>query len=406
MGDSTLVGDLYIVGGGDPTIGSTSDCAQKLSETFSAWAAIIRSAGINRIDGRIIGDPRFFRGVPYCTSWQADDLGWYYGAGPTGLSFFENTQTFYVTPGASEGVAPFVRPHYPDTPWMHFNVSAVTTDPGTSNELSYVNSSFVPEGDFTGTFPVDRKGYTFEGTNRFGAYTCAYYFHNYLKKNGIVVTKGYGDVAPAGYIRTDLSSAAKGSAAPSQNLLCVIGSTSSPRLADIASDTNHQSDNFYAETLLHTLGAIMRGDSQYSACSDAASEALSSMGLDATSINWCDGSGLSRHNFISPEFFVRFLKAMARSSVFPEYFASLPQPGGDGTLKNRMKSAPDATKERIHMKSGSMDGVRCFSGYITSRDGNPDHTIVFSVLTNNVTASSYTVYGILDDIILGLAAEN
>jgi D-alanyl-D-alanine carboxypeptidase len=53
-----------------------------------------------------------------------------------------------------------------------------------------------------------------------------------------------------------------------------------------------------------------------------------------------------------------------------------------------------------------MNGVRCFSGYILPAPGEKDdRTVVFSVLTNNIPGNSSTVYAILDEIILSLAAE-
>ena len=58
--DSVLVGDLYIVGGGDPTTASKSDCAEPVASLFGKWAAFLKSAGIKAIDGRIVGDPRYF----------------------------------------------------------------------------------------------------------------------------------------------------------------------------------------------------------------------------------------------------------------------------------------------------------------------------------------------------------
>ena len=58
------------------------------------------------------------------------------------------------------------------------------------------------------------------------------------------------------------------------------------------------------------------------------------------------------------------------------------------------------------MKSGSMNGVRCYSGYILSPDGDPARTIVFSLLTNNVTADSWMVNPSIDGIIKALASEN
>jgi len=53
-----------------------------------------------------------------------------------------------------------------------------------------------------------------------------------------------------------------------------------------------------------------------------------------------------------------------------------------------------------------MNGVRCYSGYILSSDGDPDKTIIFSLLTNNVTESSWAVSPSIDRIIEAIAAEN
>lgn len=405
--DSTLFGDLYIIGGGDPTTGSKSDCAEPLNSLFESWAGIIRKAGISSVRGRIIGDPRYFNCAPENSGWTFDDLGTNYGVGPTGLNFYENAQRFYVTPGPTVGSRPFLMPRYPDTPWMIYTNTASTGAPKTGNDLYYVNTTFGPYGELRGHFPIDRKGYTLECSNRFGAYTCAYYFFNFLSTHGISVSGGYGDVAPQGHIRTDLMFSNIGTSAPSPSEIRSIGSTKSPALADIARDTNCESDNFYAETMLHTLGRRLGGCAEYDSCIVVESQALRNMGLKLD--NACqifDGSGLSRKNYVSPDFFVRYLRAMASGSVSAPFKASLPIPGGKGTLEHRMKDAPEAVKSRIHMKSGSMNGVVCFSGYIDSRDGNPSHTIVFSLMTNNMTCSQRKIYEQLDEIILSLAAEN
>ena len=58
------------------------------------------------------------------------------------------------------------------------------------------------------------------------------------------------------------------------------------------------------------------------------------------------------------------------------------------------------------MKSGSMNGVRCFSGYILPSSGRAEETIVFSILTNNAVAPSSQVYPLLDAMIESLANEN
>ena len=73
--DSTLFGDLYIIGGGDPTTGSKSDCAEPLASLFGKWTGLIRAAGISSIRGRVIGDPRYFNCPPENSGWTFDVLG-------------------------------------------------------------------------------------------------------------------------------------------------------------------------------------------------------------------------------------------------------------------------------------------------------------------------------------------
>ena len=97
---------------------------------------------------------------------------------------------------------------------------------------------------------------------------------------------------------------------------------------------------------------------------------------------------------------------MTTLPAWDAYFASLPVPGTKGTLENRFPDAEQEFKDRIHMKTGSMNGVRCLSGYILAADGDPAHTIVFSLLVNNCTAPGRVVTDAIDAIITAIAAEN
>ena len=58
------------------------------------------------------------------------------------------------------------------------------------------------------------------------------------------------------------------------------------------------------------------------------------------------------------------------------------------------------------MKSGSMNGVNCLSGYIVSGDGDPSKTIAFSILSNNSVDPARVVYSQIDALLETLANEN
>ena len=95
---------------------------------------------------------------------------------------------------------------------------------------------------------------------------------------------------------------------------------------------------------------------------------------------------------------------MMESPVFGEYVASLPQPG-KGTLSSRLRGESGELKDRIFMKSGSMNGILCFSGYIVPSEGSKDDAIIFSIMTNNVLTKSSQVGAIADRILTLLATE-
>ena len=101
------------------------------------------------------------------------------------------------------------------------------------------------------------------------------------------------------------------------------------------------------------------------------------------------------------------MRGMARTSSYNDYLNSLPRPGRkDGTLVARLPKAPATVKNRIYMKSGSLGGVRCFSGYILPSDGDTRKTIVFSIMVNNFVGRQADLLPALDNLILELANEN
>jgi D-alanyl-D-alanine carboxypeptidase/D-alanyl-D-alanine-endopeptidase (penicillin-binding protein 4) len=114
--NGVLKGNLYIIGGGDPTLGSKDSIAVSLDKVFSQWESMIHQAGIKKIEGRIIGDGRRFEGMMEEPTWLWNDIGTYYGAGTSGLMFYENVQSFSVAAGDSVGAPVKISPSYPHTP--------------------------------------------------------------------------------------------------------------------------------------------------------------------------------------------------------------------------------------------------------------------------------------------------
>ena len=393
--DGVLKGNLYIIGGGDPTLGSKDSIATSLDRTFAQWEKIVRDAGIRRIEGMIIGDGRYFEGMPEHPSWLWSDIGTYYGAGATGLMFYENMQSFTASPGQKVGAPVNIAPSYPETPWMEFRYNCATGDKGTGDQLYMYASDLAPVAEIRGTFGIDRARKRVDCSNKFPEYTCASYFADYLKGRGIP-SEGPADFR----LCTDISGT------PAANLT-MLGSTSSPSLKRIAFETNHASNNLYAETLFRSIGKAKTGSACYDSSYVALNDVLKELGINVSKgLQIVDGSGLSRQNYVSADFICGFLAAMMESPCFEDYVYSLPSPGSHGTLAYNMQNIPAETKARIKVKSGSMNGVRCYSGYIIPTEGCKEDTIIFSIMVNNCTAPTWKIRPLLDKIMTALAEAN
>lgn len=392
--DGTLHGDVYIVGGGDPTIGVADTVAVKPDALFWRWKSLLKDAGISRIDGRIIGDGRAYEGHLENQSWSYDDTGTYYGAGCNALSFYENAIDYVVSAGV-EGEPVKVTQRYPETPWMHFGNLTSTGPKGTGNSLYLYTTDLAPYAEMRGTFAVDRKQKVEHFANKYGALTCAYYFWQNLRGTGWAVSGGYADIDRNGYVRGRDFVPADKAGTPK-----VVGKSESPALSRIVRLTNVLSDNFYAEAIFRQMGERASGVAVYDSCRVAVADVLEDLvpgGLEGLRLE--DGSGLSRLNTVSPAFLASFLRSMTRSRGFNAFLASLPKPG-EGTLAGLLPKLPADQKARVCVKSGSMDGVLCYSGYILDESGNPK--FVFSLMVNGATAKTAVLRDTLGTLIEGL----
>ena len=111
---------------------------------------------------------------------------------------------------------------------------------------------------------------------------------------------------------------------------------------------------------------------------------ISSLGLNTEPYQIADGSGISLYNYLSPLMLSTLLiYAYKTEAIRNHLYFALPIAGVDGTLSKRMLDTP--AFQRIHAKTGTVDGVSTLSGYAEAGNG---HLLVFSIFNQGVIKSS------------------
>ena len=133
-------------------------------------------------------------------------------------------------------------------------------------------------------------------------------------------------------------------------------------------DINKYSNNVMARNLLLSLVAERAGTpATATAASTKVLGWLSSSGIDATGMVLENGSGLSKEERISALTLARLLQRAWQTSTMPEFMASLPLAGVDGTMSRRLSDR--AVKANAHIKTGSLVDVMSIAGYVTTKSG-------------------------------------
>ncbi len=168
----------------------------------------------------------------------------------------------------------------------------------------------------------------------------------------------------------------------------VIGQVRSKPLARILDFMNAHSDNFTAEILTKDVGAYGAGNGSTAAGTRRAEELLRREGVLTASDDFIDGSGLSHSNRLSATTLVGVLKeAQANPDWGDVLVRSLPQ-GGEGTLVRRLKGP--AVRNRVHAKTGYINGVASLAGTVTSRSGTP-YAFAFLMHTADIGGAQRTM---------------
>lgn len=169
----------------------------------------------------------------------------------------------------------------------------------------------------------------------------------------------------------------------------------SPQLSDLIKSMNKPSDNWIAEFLFKTIGAEVKGEpGTWRKGRDTITEFLGEIIDEPHAHRFVDGSGLSRYNLVNAELLTNLLVYMSNNfELMPEFTASLPIAGVDGTLKNRMQGM--YAEKVLRAKTGTLSGVSALAGYTRTADGE---LLAFSILISHYVGSAASARGIQDKI--------
>jgi D-alanyl-D-alanine carboxypeptidase/D-alanyl-D-alanine-endopeptidase (penicillin-binding protein 4) len=165
-------------------------------------------------------------------------------------------------------------------------------------------------------------------------------------------------------------------------------------LPEVVRDINKPSDNTLARTVFLSLGSLEADAALGSHPIAEASKENTFIRADLAVRNWMrlhsiddtglvleNGSGLSRLERITPRQMAGLLLAGQKSNWAPEFMASMPIVGVDGTMRNRLKDSPAAWRAR--MKTGTLKNVVALAGYVPDATGQ--QCIVVAMINSDNT---------------------
>ncbi|WP_223199055.1 D-alanyl-D-alanine carboxypeptidase/D-alanyl-D-alanine endopeptidase [Solihabitans fulvus] len=361
---STIGGNLYLRGTGDPTM---------LAKDYRDLAVRLAASGVRTVSGGLVADDTWFDSVRLGPGWSWDDEPFYYSAQTSALTVSPTTDydagsvIVRIRPGAVGRQAKVETD--PPTDYLTIENGVTTGAAGSGTNVTVDRDHGTNTVRLTGSIGSDAAP-----DEEFVAVwnptaLVASFFRKALQDNGIRVVGGTSyRAAPAG--ATEL---AKHDSIPLRALLVPFMKLS---------------NNMHAEILTKSAGRKESGVGSWDAGTRALAGKLAGLGVDPAALRMVDGSGLSRMDNVSPDQLAALLIAARGKPWFGPWYDSLPIAGVPdrlvgGTLRHRMTGT--AAANNLRAKTGSMTGVTALSGYVTAADG--EH-LVFSFVQNDFLADS------------------
>ncbi len=371
--NSILKGDIIVIGGGDPSLGSSDFYDFNL---LDKWSDLIKKNGISKIEGNLIILDNHYNGLLTPTNWVYQDLGNYYGASPSSLTYLNNT--FLITFSQSAEIGAETKIIDPSGESLGITlINEVKSGPRNSGDQAYVYGCPKCESySIRGTIPAGSGTFTIKASMPDPPLFFLNLFNESLNKNGVLFE---GE-------KLILDSY--------ENQFQVLDNLKSVPLTEILRETNVNSNNLYAEHLLLEIAHNKNIEDRIEAIENFYSENLNSDGLFIS-----DGSGLSRYNAITTSNHLELFEFLYNSVYFDSYLKTLPLGGKEGTVKNMFKSSDNA---KFYVKSGTLSRVKAYTGFIHK---SSDEMIAFSFIVNNFNGKSSEMSSEMEKVLLSLSQE-
>lgn len=346
--EGNLQGNLYIVGSGDPSLGTNKAGASSYREIIADFVKAMGDKGIKKVKGDIIIQTAVFKIN------KTQKL-------PENIVWLENGN-YYLPAGSTLDINP-----------QNEKLISKQLNPFADNKNFYYISPYIKQMVYADKFEGAGLTTKLPDAPAYLANTLrATMLKSGLSVSGKVVTKS-----------TDLN--------PEKREMITV--YQSPTLAEIVFYTNQHSDNALAEATLRMVGFQKNGDQTLESGRKVVTDHLSAVGFDTNGLNYIDGSGLSRNNLVTPISQAKFLTNLMGEKYYKTYFDSLPVGGQSGTLKKWFYGNGNG---QIFAKTGTLNKVKTLAGYMKTNTGK---TLVFSLLINNYAGSVDQVKSRMEQIL-------
>jgi D-alanyl-D-alanine carboxypeptidase/D-alanyl-D-alanine-endopeptidase (penicillin-binding protein 4) len=362
--------ELAVIGVGDPTMNTAE--WQKLAEA-------VKAAGVVKVKKLVIDATVFDDKLPKAFDEKSTDAAFRAPVG--GLSIDASTLQVVVKPG-EVGQPPLVTV-LPDAGEAVVVINQAATIAKGKSTLTVVTRANGKKTEvvITGSLPASSKPVG-SGRRRVAesAYFAGWAFRQMLENKGIAVQG-----APV-FAKTTLAGPA-------------LAKHEHHDWRAIATVTNKQSHNGYAETLFKQVGLLQGGaPSTGEKASEGVKKALAGLEIRWDSVRIGNGSGLYHADQVTAQCVVDLLRSMAKDKKGKDWKATLAVGGVDGTLRGRLKGKD--TLAHVFAKTGTLDDVSGLAGYAE----RGDKTYAFAFFFNGINGAG-PYRGVQDRMLRRLLAD-